>query len=292
MCGSLDTIESTQLAVDSYNCLNIKDTGLQYLIVYGLFQSLYVQQDSVLNLCKSMDIPLPKEKDIKTKYPELYEIRQLRNKSIGHPSGEGKTDNTHGILIEEDSIELFSYTKTGDFSHTAYKISDCIEKQNQSLCGFIQQVIKRMKSMEQEHKDKYMQNKLRDCFPIDPQYCIGKIVEAVNLIDAKDQGESEPQRIGREGRISLAFSHAETLIKSIDKFDGEFTERGLQDVNVRIEIKDSKYPLERLKEYFSPASKSLINSQDARAYADSAEKHILGLITHAENLDKEYSSTT
>jgi hypothetical protein len=130
MCGSLDTLESAQLAMDSYNCLNkdnIKDIG-QHLIIYGLFQSLYVQQDSVLNLCKSMGIPLPKEKDIKNKYPELYKVRQLRNKGIGHPSREGKTNNTHSMLIDNDSIELFSYTGTGKFSFAEYKISDCIEK--------------------------------------------------------------------------------------------------------------------------------------------------------------------
>jgi hypothetical protein len=73
--------------------------------------------------------------------------------------------------------------------------------------------------MEQKHKDKYMQNKLRDNFPADPQYCIGKLFEAINLIDVEDQEESLPQRIGRETRIHLAFSHAETLIKAINKFN-------------------------------------------------------------------------
>ncbi|MCK4814860.1 hypothetical protein KA005_03745 [bacterium] len=197
-------------------------------------------------------------------------------------------------MIEKNSIELFSYTGTGDFSFTIFKISDCIEKQNQSLCGFIQQVIEKMRSMEHEHKDKYMQNKLRNCFPTDPQYCIGKIFEAINLIDAKDQGESEPQRIGREGRISLAFSHANTLIKAVDKFNGEFAERGLQEVyqNVLIEIEHSKYPLEKLEIYFDKTSKSSINSMDARAYADSAKIHILDLVECATDLDSEYSSTT
>ncbi len=232
--------------------------------------------------------------DFRTVYPKLYKIRQLRNKGIGHPTPnkKDKTKDTHSISIEEDSIEVFSYTETGEFSFTTYKISDCIEEQNQSLCGITQQVVEKMKSMEQKHKDKYMKTKLSDCFPTDPQYCIGKIFEAINLIDIKDQGESEPQRIGREGRISLAFSHAKTLIEAINKFKGEFTKRGLQDVYVSIEIEHSKYPLEKLKEYFSPTSESSINSQDARAYADSVENHILELVKHAQNLDSEYSSTT
>ncbi len=135
MCGSLDAIESAQLAVDSYNCLdkdNNKNVGFKFLIVYGLFQALYVQQDSVLNLCKSMDIPLPEEKDFKTVYPELYNIRQLRNKSIGHPTPnkKDKTKDTHSILIEGDSIELFSYTQDGEFSFSTHNISNCIDTES------------------------------------------------------------------------------------------------------------------------------------------------------------------
>jgi hypothetical protein len=294
MCGSLDAIESTQLAIDSYNCLNkddIKKIG-EHLMIYGLFQALYVQQDSVSNLCKSIGIPLPKnEKDFKNKYPELYEVRQLRNKGIGHPSKEGNTNSIHGMLIDNDSIELFSYTETGEFSCTKYKISDCIEKQNQSLCGMLRKVIKKMRSMEKEHKNKYKQNKLKDCFPRAPQYCFEKIFQAISLINA----HRETVRTEFESLIGFALSNTKALIEAIDKFDSEITKRGLKDddvVFVRLEIEHSKYPLERLKEYFSPASKSLLNSQDARAYADSAREHILDLIKHAESLDGEYARTT
>src|SRR4030042_5338486 len=296
MCGSLDTLESAQLAIDYYSCLNkdnIKDIG-KHLIIYGLFQALYVQQDSVLNLCKSMGTHL----DIKNKYPELYEIRQLRNKGIGHPTPNtrDKTKNTHSMLIDNDSIELFSYTGTGKFSFAQYKISDCIEKQNQSLCGVLQKVIDKMASIEKEHKDKYKQNKLRECFPVDPQYCIDKIFEAINLIDNENPRETASQRIGREHGISSALSNTKNLIEVIERFEGEISKRGLQDqdndiVFIRFEIEYSKYPLEKLKKYFCSRSKSSLNSQDARAYADSAEQHLLCLIKHAENLDSTYTST-
>jgi hypothetical protein len=293
MCGSLDAIESAQLAIDSYKCLNkddIKNIG-EHLIIYGLFQALYVQQDSVLNLCKSIGIPLPKEKDIKNKHPQLYEVRQLRNKCIGHPSREGKTNNIHTMLIDKDSVELFSYTETGKFSCTKYKISDCIEKQNRTLCGILRKVIKKIRSMEKEHKAKYKQNKLKGCFPRDPQYCFEKIFQAISLINA----HRETVRAEFESLISFALSNTKALIEAIDKFDGEITKRGLKDddvVFVRLEIEHSKYPLEKLKEYFSPTSKSPLNSQDARAYADSAKEHILDLIKHAENLDGEYMRTS
>jgi len=293
LCGSLDAIESTQLAVDSYNGFKKsrpKDVGLEHLIVYGLFQSLYVQQNSVRYLCESIDITMPKkEKDFETEYPELHRIRQLRNKGIGHPSKE-RASNTHGVLINGNSIELHSYTETGEFSFATYEITDCIEKQNESLCQIMHRVIEEMESMEQEHKDKYMQNKFRDCFPPDVQYCINKMFEAINLIDAEDPEESLPQKEGRKSRIYLALNHADNLTKAINKFESEFAERGLHDVYVSLEIKHSKYPLEKLKGYFSSTVENSTNSQDARAYADSAEKHMIDLVRHAEGLDSEYSS--
>lgn len=296
MCGGLDAIESTQLAIDSYIDLDkdkIRDIG-QHLAIYGLFQALYVQQDSVLNLCKSTDIPLPKEKDIKTQHPELYEIRQLRDKGIGHPTpkGENNPKDTHSMLIVNDSIKLFSYTEISEFSFKEYKISDCIEQQELILCRFMQQVIERMESIEKKHKDKYMQDKLKNCFPDDLRYRIGKIFEAINLIEAQSLNETASQEIGRKEGIRLAFSHSKALIEAIEKFDVEITKRDLYEVYVYIEIERSKYPLEKIKEFFSSQPESFLNSQDARAYADSAELHILELIKHAERLDNEYASIT
>jgi hypothetical protein len=285
ICGSIDAIETTQLAVDSYVCLD-KDKRSYigpHLAIYGLFQALYVQQDAVSHLCESMDIAL----DIKTQYPEVYEIRQLRNRGIGHPSKEGKMNSKHVMSIGNDSIRLYSYTETGESSYPEYKISDCIEKQNKSLSKILRKVIKKMRSMEKEHKDKYKQNKLRALFPSDPMYCCLKIFEATNLIETYKG--TVPERFGH--RISFALDKTKELIEAIEKFDREINKRELQDddvIFVRIEIERSKYPLEKLKEYFHPGSKSPLNAQDARAYADSARIHILDIVKHAESLDYEY----
>lgn len=291
MCGSLDAVQSAQMAVDDYNGLNednIRDIG-PHLIIYGLFQAFYVQQDAVSNLCNSMDIDLLKIKDIKTQHPELYEIRQLRDKGIGHPtpSRTYKDRSTHGMLIDNDSVELFSYTETGEFSFAKYKISDCIEKQSQSLREILQKAIEKMVSIEKEHKDKHKQKKLRECFSCDHSYCFEKIFGAISLIET-GKAAIVPDK------ILFALSKTKELIEAVDRFEGEITKRGLQDYDtspVRCVIERSKYPLEKLKEYFSPDLKCPLNSQDARAYADSARINVLSLIEHAEILDNNYMST-
>jgi hypothetical protein len=288
MCGSLDAVQSAQMAVDAYSDLdkdNIRDVGT-HLIIYGLFQALYVQQDAVSNLCESMGMAL----DIKNQYPELYEIRQLRNKGIGHPTPSSKykkPKSTHGMLIDNDSVELFSYTETGDFSHAKYKISDCIKKQSHSLCKILQKAIEKMVSIEKEHKDKHKQKKLRECFSCSPPYCFEKIFGAISLIET-GKAEIVPEK------IRFALSKTKELIEAVDKFEGEITKRGLQDYGtslVLLKIEHSKYPLEKLKEYFSPDFKCPLNSQDARVCADSAGINVLSLIEQAEILDNNYMST-
>jgi len=303
MYGSLYAIESAQMAIESYNALSKDDIERigEKPIIYGLFQALYIQQDSVLNLCKSIGIPIPNDDDtFKTQYPDLYKIKNLRNKGIGHPTPkpqDKKLKSTHSMLIIKDSIKLFTYTKTGEFCSNTYKISDCVEKQDKSLCIFMKQVIEKMKLIYQNHKDEYKQAKLKDYFPVVPQDCIIKIFEAINLIEDQHPNETKSQRIGREDRISIAFRYSKALIEAIKNFEAEYNKRGLQYTNadcVNSELKNSKYPLEKLKEYFSfpPKTKSSLNPQDARAYADSAQEHISELIKSAERLDKIYINTS
>ena len=143
---------------------------------------------------------------------------------------------------------------------------------------------------EKEHKEKYRQYKLRDCFPADLQYCFNKIILSISLIE-EDCGTVP--KLPDHGQ-STALCNAKDLLEAIDRFEGEIQKRELQDndsdmVIVRLEIKGSKYPIEKLKEYFRPYSKSHLNAQDAFAYADSAKVHMLGLIDRAKWLDYEYA---
>jgi hypothetical protein len=191
------------------------------------------------------------------------------------------------MLIGNDSVELFSYTETGEFSHDKYRISDCIEKQSQSLREILQKAIEKMVSIEKEHKDKHKQKKLRECFSCSPPYCFEKIFGAISLIET-GKAEIVP------GKIRFALSKTKELIEAVDKFEGEITKRGLQDYGtslVLLKIEHSKYPLEKLKEYFSPDFKCPLNSQDARVCADSAGINVLSLIEQAEILDNNYMST-
>jgi hypothetical protein len=60
----------------------VESDGWSYLVVYGILQVLYVQQDAATMLAGCLKLPfeLP---------DELVNIREIRNDSIGHAHGRG-----------------------------------------------------------------------------------------------------------------------------------------------------------------------------------------------------------
>lgn len=95
LCSSLDTIQDSQEAIDFYEQLD-EFTGNNggYLYVYGIMQGLILQQDSANSL---EDALFKKKLNWKEDYPTLYNIREQRNNSIGHPTRRGNDDSFHMI---------------------------------------------------------------------------------------------------------------------------------------------------------------------------------------------------
>ncbi|PHS32655.1 MAG: hypothetical protein COA95_02575 [Methylophaga sp.] len=77
LCSSLDLIGDTELAIAAYPsmCKTEGDDGASYLIVYGILQTLLLQQDAAKHIANVLDIgiTLPKE---------LQQIRMIRNSKI------------------------------------------------------------------------------------------------------------------------------------------------------------------------------------------------------------------
>jgi len=57
ICSSLDVIGDTSLALESYyNCKWTSDAGMQYLLIYGLLQAIFIQQDALKNAAEAVDM--------------------------------------------------------------------------------------------------------------------------------------------------------------------------------------------------------------------------------------------
>ena len=221
------------------------------------------------------------------KYPKLQDIRDIRNESVGHPTKKKQSKGMHsyhyisGITLTLDEFELLTYFHDSEFETKNISVKECITSQEKYLKGILSSVIDALKKEEREHKEKFMGEKLANCFPSDIQYHVGKIYEAANL--------------DHPTRRTMAMVTVELLQKSIDKFKNSLAKRGVElDTydSIRYEYEYTKYPLEKLCVHFKclkAGTPSTMTQSDVRVYNDSLEQHIKELKSMAESIDEEYT---
>lgn len=107
LCSALDVIGDTQLAIEAYkNLADCADDGFQYLILYGILQALFVQQDAARHVLEALEVQYP-EAD-----PDIIYVREIRNDATGHPT---KREGSRKKNIPQTShfIARFSLQTTG-----------------------------------------------------------------------------------------------------------------------------------------------------------------------------------
>jgi hypothetical protein len=81
LCAAMDLIGDTTEALNAYPAAaqRAADNGSAYLLIYGVLQALYLQQDAVTTIRRSAGLPPD------WMSPELQTIREIRNATAGHP---------------------------------------------------------------------------------------------------------------------------------------------------------------------------------------------------------------
>src|SRR5918999_92257 len=81
LTSSLDVLGDTELAFDAYleHLHEPATTGELYILLYGVLQALFIQQDAVENMMESLGLRY-------ALHPILEAIREARNDSTGHPT--------------------------------------------------------------------------------------------------------------------------------------------------------------------------------------------------------------
>ena len=180
---SLDVIEDSQIAIDDYaNLSEFSSNEKGYLYVYGILHALYLQQDALCNLNKSL---FGQDIDFKIDYPELYNIREIRNNSIGHPTDRGNGKSFHGIsrtTIQKKGFQMMSsFPKTGEEDEfTDINVLSCIETQGGLFKVILNQTMEKLKSDFENHKLKFKDSKLIDLVHKSIDYQFSKLYENIN----------------------------------------------------------------------------------------------------------------
>jgi hypothetical protein len=275
LCSSLDTIGDTEQALDAYMEMKEPESdGEKYLMLYGVLQVLFVQQDAVAHLAEALDIPYSAD-------PTITEIREVRNDSIGHPTkrgrGKGKAFNfISRISMSKNGFTLLTTYATDDTKFQDVNIPQLIESQRNILRTTLNGVIEKLKEEEMKHRDQFKDKKLADIFPQTLSYYFEKIGESIHGSKSSEFGAI----------------HVKIIAETVDRFKDALSERGILEAydSISYELDLIEYPLGELRKFFENQEESKLNSKDAYIFTYFISKHIDSLIRMAKEIDEEYAA--
>jgi hypothetical protein len=151
ICICMDILQNTERACVSFFSKNKED--ISYLELYGFFQSLYLQQDSVERLYKTI---VDNNFKIK-KIAELDTISKYRNCYAGHPidKKENKQVTSHGLasyVTDDFHLQTYSWGDNGGLSNI--KLKEVYKNQENEIDKLLKVMIKKLETMIQEKIDK------------------------------------------------------------------------------------------------------------------------------------------
>lgn len=275
ICSSLDVIRDSLSAIESYHEYNYPDdTGLRYIYTYGFLQALFIQQDSLINLCDALGFCC----EISSK---MQNVRDIRNASVGHASKQGnkKSGFRHNyisrISMEKYGFDLLRYCgRARQHKVERVDLDNVCTDQMQEIIEKYRHLEQNIKAADLMHKNQFKCVSLVVILSKIDGYIFGKIAEGVFS--------------GSGGDHFLCLSHLGMVKKAYEEFQGAVKERG--DLNQDLE--------DELRIYLHAISKldSYLRTNKAEEQADSSiyfyfiqNKHeeFLGI---AREIDEVYQS--
>ena len=266
-CSALDAIGDTELAIGEFSKNNASfSLGVTYILVYGVLQALFLQQDAIKHLASSLGLPFnPPD--------ELKKIRDLRNDAIGHPTSRD-LDKRKGIrsfhhisratLSREGFKMMSTYSDKETIDFKDVSLNSIIEIQSRFSEKLLLDIFMWLRDDENTHRGKFMNNKLTEIFHPSISYLFSTVAQGIR--------NREP--------IELALSAFESISKMISTFEMKLKERSEEETIGDI-MKDLEYPIDKVMRYLK-GDKGV----DAQAAAISCE-YIDGQVDSLKQIAKE-----
>jgi hypothetical protein len=213
LCSSLDVIGDTELATASYLSRGaladegLRDTGNLYVILYGMLQVLYVQQDALKHLHEALGLTYVRDS-------ELSRIRRIRNDAIGHPTHGNYGQSFHflaRITLSPGGCQMITMRPGEDTTEMmTINLPEIVVQHQTVVEKVLRALLSHLEHEDESHRAMFKDKKLTDCFPPRLGHTHEKIAGAI-------RGD-EPRPIG----TSLA-----PLVSVINNFKAALDERGL-----------------------------------------------------------------
>jgi len=281
LCSALDVVGDTELAIAAYTLLgDCDDVGFKYLVLYGILQVLFVQQDAAKHILESLDIPFPNTD------PDIEYVREIRNSAVGHPTKRERRpkkkipQTSHSIArmsLQPSGFLLMTSPEIGPHEMTQVSLPELLCRQRAGITRMLKVVTQRLREREEEHRMKFKDEKLAAIFDKQLGYYFEKICEGCH---------------STHDRREFAAMHVTILIDMVSKFRSALTERGVLPSyeGLRLEIEEAEYPLAELRKYFASDPKNTLNEKSSNIFAFYLKHQFECLTKAAKEIDEEYET--
>ena len=271
-CSALDAVGDTELALQEFKANNSSfTTGMTYILAYGVLQAIFLQQDAIKHLALSLGLPfrLP---------DELREIRELRNDAVGHPTNRDinrkkKIKSFHHIsraTLSKAGFQLMStYSDNDSYDFKNVQFDTIISIQSKFAENLLDDILNKLKDDENTHREKFMNDKLTDCFHCSLSYIFSKVKEGARSTAQRD----------------FALSNFKSIIKAISSFEKKLIDRG-EEESIEYIKEDLSYPTEKVLHYLE--GKEGVDLRAAEIFIEYIERQVDLLKQIAKEIDENY----
>lgn len=162
VCSAMDIIDDTIFALRSYAQHNQDDQGLAYLEIFGVLQTLIMQQDAVRVLYK---IVAGSPIDLEGQYPDIKTIRDTRIRVAGHPVG--GLASSHFLVrytVSKWGFELWKFDQSGSHDAEHVNLLQLVRKNAVALNAALRNLNATIEAEERGHKEKFLGKSLEEAF--------------------------------------------------------------------------------------------------------------------------------
>ncbi|MFQ3576281.1 MAG: hypothetical protein SNJ77_07595 [Cytophagales bacterium] len=270
---SIDLIEDSQIAIEEFESAeSLEKQGRSTLLIYGLLQSLFLQQDGLYHLYKCVVDENIKQTDFFEIFSFDKDIREVRNDIAGHPTNR---KNTEFYFIAKGPISKDRFTYAGytpTFRKVEVDLKTFILKQKEFTKNVLQKVqeniSKKIEMKKGEHKNKSLKE---------------MIVGADRNILLIYRGIRDDKR-NFQGEWGIS-----GLKSAIDEIREELNKRYNQ--NLPSGISESfrliDYIMHRFNQWWN--DNTLLGNNDAEIFLDSLENQLKELEKMLIEIDKKFN---
>jgi len=289
LTSSFDTVSDTETVISTFEALpDPGSVGARYLMIYGILQALYLQQDAVESMVRALGPSTRPIYRIESE-PEAEEIRKVRHRAVGHPTVEGNVASkkspgiqmSHFVVqhsVRKDGFTIMTTFANGLHTFTHVSVGELIGRNRTMIERVLRQILAKLEAAEREHRNMFKKGKLADIFPLTTHHLFEKVFEG---IDSPTSGDGQ---IGK-GCLNAIAKHVETFKEALNK-------RGLlsRSSDWGCDLTEIEYPIVELKKYWEGMG-SLQDPRAAYIFATFVRDRVQALQKMAVELDEEYADT-